>query len=679
MESQGPFGDQKGEENPPSDHRKEIEDLTRLLDQKEKLPSQSVGKIILSNQQQPPVVTGDLKDRKLESNYFLLVIPSWHQATGAPLGRYINQNVAKIHADPVIFFNTKEVAIETPNGTAYYLFGLGYYYMQFELADGKYITDNRPLTGLILSDFFYDEIATSKRISLEDEPDVNVCEHVIKVPIDMSHKTPQKLTFIRGVLTRFLFTKFKDPLLEMLNKVSDASTFSVERWGHLLLSTLPEYFDQILVSNKMNAGAIKTYMNSAPGINVILPAANELLMTTFSSANLLDIDESIQLLKTAITGVKIDPIDLYTLLDYLAMTLRAASILPTEPAEIPATGPGIKRAILKSATNRLGTMAEWPAHLRLTPTEGLIMSATSTVGVSSAEPEFKQLVHQFYKKMDEANYGDASQTTAVKLESESRESFQLRKMKRSPTDKRTLPELPLGNVEEIFLYLKYVIDENFDMPSVGKAFELAREGLRKISLQSKYLRYMSRWANQFLLKEAGLSLSPKEKEVVIHDVDDWIADLQHEKLEQERLEQERREKIRMDQERLAREEQERIAKDRQVRAHLAQLERERLEKQRAEEAQLEREHRARLEKERLAKEREEKQRLEEEQAAQVRLEKRRLAEEKENLKRLVKERKQKEKEEKARQKQLQKIEKEKQKVEKQKQMEEKRLQKLKGG
>jgi hypothetical protein len=325
MESLGPSGDQKGEEKTPPDHKKEIDDLTRLLEQKEHLPSQSVGKIILPRQQESSMPVTNQKDRKLESNYFLLVIPSWHQATGASLGRYINQNVAKIHADPVIFFNTKEVAIETLSGTAYYLFGLGYYYMQFELADGKYITDNRPLTGLILSDFFYDKIATSKRIALEDEPDVNVCEHVIKVPIDLSYKSPQKLTFIRGMLTRFLFTKFKDPILEMMNKVYDANTYLIDQWGHLLLSTLPEFFNQIIVSSKMNAGAIKTYMNSVPGINTIMPAADGLLATNFSSANLLDIDESIQLLKTAITGVKIDPIDLYTLLDYLAMTLRAAS------------------------------------------------------------------------------------------------------------------------------------------------------------------------------------------------------------------------------------------------------------------------------------------------------------------------------------------------------------------
>ncbi len=607
------------------------------------------------------------KERKLVNNYFLLVIPSWHQATGAPFGKYINTNVAKLHSDPVIFFSTKEVAIETPMGTMYYLFGLGYYYLQFELADGKLITDNRPLTGLILSDFFYDKLASSKRIALEDEADVNVCELVIKVPVDLSHKTDQKRTFIRGVLTRFLFTAFKDPILEMMNKVFDPDTFLIAQWGHLLLSTMPEYFNQILVSNKMGAGALKTYMNNTAGINAFLPAADDLLSFTFSSANLLDIDESIQLLKTALTGVKFDPIDLYTLLDYLAMTLRAASILPPTPTEMPPAGSGKKRAVLISATNRLGTIAEWPAHLVSAPTDVL----TAPTPTAAATPEFKELVHQFYKKMDDASYGDASQTTAVKVEAAGRENFQLRKMQRSATDKKVLPECPQGNVEEIFLYLKYVVDENFDMPSVGKAFEVARESIRKISLQSKYLRLMSRWANQYSLKQAGLSLSPKEKEVVMHDIDGWITDLEEEKrarLERERLERER----------LAREEQERIDKDRKVREHLAQLESDRFNKERADKERFEREHQARLEEERLQKELEEKQRLARDHEEQVRTEKQRLVEEKENLKRVVKERKQKEKEEKVRQNELKRIEKEKQKVEKQRQKEEQRLRKLKG-
>lgn len=40
--------------------------------------------------------------------------------------------------------------------------------MKFELKSGRDITDNRQLTGLILSDFVYDHLATSKNITLEN-------------------------------------------------------------------------------------------------------------------------------------------------------------------------------------------------------------------------------------------------------------------------------------------------------------------------------------------------------------------------------------------------------------------------------------------------------------------------------------------------------------------------------
>jgi len=611
--------------------------------------------------------------RKLINNYLLFIIPSWHKAIGAPLGRYINQNVVRIHSDPVIFLSTKEVAIESQNGTAYYMFGLGYYYLNFELADGKYITDNRPLTGLILTDFVYDKLAMSSPIALADDPDVAVCEHVIKVPVDLSNKSEQKLTFIHGMLTRYVFTQYKEPILELMDRVFNPTSFRMENWGHLFLSTLWDHYNQILVSDKMNAGAIGKYLNPTAGISAVAPGADNLMAQNFSSANLLDINKSIHTLKNVLMGVKYDTIDLYTLLDYLAMTLRTEAILPPAPVESPPVSSSRKRALLISAANRMNCVAEWHAEFQDTPAEGSASAAPTmiTEGSTSTEPDFKALVHQFHKKMDTASDIDPSQATIVKVEAAGRENFQLRKMQRMATDKKSLPEPPQGNVEEVFLYLKSVIEENFDIPSVGKAFELARESLRKISLQSKYIRSMSHWATQFLLKQAGISLSPKEKEVVMHDVEEWIAELEEEKRrEREWIEKERQEKIRL--------EREQLEKERQERDRLARQENERLEREREHKQRMERERIARLEQERLDKERSEKERIAREKEEQIRLEKQKLAEERENLKRLIKERKQKEKEEKARQKELKRIEKEKQKVEKLRQKEEKRLNKLPG-
>ena len=118
-----------------------------------------------------------------------------------------------ISQDLVIFFGGIERALKTFRGTIYYLFGLGYYYTKFEVQTGRYITDNRPLTGLLLSDFVYDRLAKSKNITLQNDRDVVVGEDIFKMPIDLSFKSENKKTFIQGTLMRNLFIKILDFLL----------------------------------------------------------------------------------------------------------------------------------------------------------------------------------------------------------------------------------------------------------------------------------------------------------------------------------------------------------------------------------------------------------------------------------------------------------------------------------
>ncbi|GAH86472.1 unnamed protein product, partial [marine sediment metagenome] len=54
-------------------------------------------------------------------------------------------------------------------------------------------------TGLILSDFVYDHMATSVNITLEDDNDVIIAEKVIKVPVDLSYKSENHKTFMRQI------------------------------------------------------------------------------------------------------------------------------------------------------------------------------------------------------------------------------------------------------------------------------------------------------------------------------------------------------------------------------------------------------------------------------------------------------------------------------------------------
>ena len=153
----------------------------------------------------------------LLDNYTFFVIPSLGNLLGYPtLGKYANHKVSKIIQDLVIFFGGSECAISTERGILYYLFGIGYYYTKFELQSGRYITDNRQLTCLILSDFVYDHLATSKNITLENDRDVIISENLVKLPIDMSYKSETKRTFIQGTLMRNLFIPYKDIFLELM-------------------------------------------------------------------------------------------------------------------------------------------------------------------------------------------------------------------------------------------------------------------------------------------------------------------------------------------------------------------------------------------------------------------------------------------------------------------------------
>ena len=102
-----------------------------------------------------------LKQTRLIENNNLFVIKSWGELLGYPtLGKYVNHYVSKIQTDLVIFLGglestitlEKSTDIETEQRALHYLFGIGYYYTKFELQSGRYITDNRELTGLILSD-----------------------------------------------------------------------------------------------------------------------------------------------------------------------------------------------------------------------------------------------------------------------------------------------------------------------------------------------------------------------------------------------------------------------------------------------------------------------------------------------------------------------------------------------
>ena len=106
------------------------------------------------------------------------------------------------------------------------------------------MTDRRILTGLALSDFVYDHMATSANITLEEDRDVIIAEKVIKIPLDLSSKSENHLTFIKGALMRNIFIPNKDIFLEMMETIRKDDSYQIANKGHKLLSS---HWDQYIL------------------------------------------------------------------------------------------------------------------------------------------------------------------------------------------------------------------------------------------------------------------------------------------------------------------------------------------------------------------------------------------------------------------------------------------------
>jgi len=269
---------------------------------------------------------------KLITNNMLFIIPSWGDFLGYPtLGKYVSQDISEIHSDFVVFLTGIESSITIEKGTLHFLFGLGYYYTKFELQHGKYIIDKKQLTGLILSDFVYDHMATSKNITLEGDRDVIINEKVIKVPIDLSNKSDTQKTFIKGTLMRNVFIPNKDIILDMMDEIRKPDTYLLDIDGHLLLSTHWDFYNKILVSKKMNENKVRNYINSRAGIDDIIFGADEILKENFSPLEILKIREIILNLKKIYSNLEYDPILLFSIIENASKVLiRSTPQLPKD-------------------------------------------------------------------------------------------------------------------------------------------------------------------------------------------------------------------------------------------------------------------------------------------------------------------------------------------------------------
>ena len=604
------------------------------------------------------------KQNRLISNNMIFIIPSWGDLLGYPkFGKYVGHDVAKINTDIVIFFAGTECAVETEKGTTYFIFGLGYYYTKFELAHevelsgGKYIIDNRLLTGLVFSDFVYDHLASSNVLTLEDDKDVIIAEKVIKVPIDLTFKSEGRQTLIKGAIMRNLFIPHKDIFLDFMDKIRNRESFNIASNGHMLLSGCRDFFNKIIVSERIQYYKSGAYLNPTAGLDEITYGLDGFLNKLLSPIELQKIEEVIIRLKNTYATLEYDPIYPYSILNNVSKILKSKStpISLIESSSISSS----KRSILYSAENRLTSFIEWPDDLprnikKETKIKPVMLEFGEVPSITSND-----------------SYSHRDETISIKNYREpqrEQEEFKLRIEKSENVKVMPLPLPPTDNIEKILLYIKQVIEQNFDMQSVGRTLGLARDSIKNLHpVEYSTIKWeLSKWANIYEKKEPFLGLPIKDKSELLNGVGKWLKEFEEERLERERKEREERERLereRLERERIQREmlEKERLEKEKQ------KLEEERREREKLEALREEQERiKIQREQERIEAERQQKLRSEQERLDKERQERESLESEKRELEELEAKKKKQAKLLKQKKKQEKKLEKQKAKLAKKK-------------
>ncbi|MFW9902662.1 MAG: hypothetical protein ACFFDY_15445, partial [Candidatus Thorarchaeota archaeon] len=377
-------------------------------------------------------------ENKLYPHDSLFMIPSWSDLLGYPtLGTYVHHPVSKIISDPVVFLTGYDYSIETTKGTLYFLFGLGYFYLKFELESGKYITDNRILTGLVLPDFVYDHMATSGNITLEDDRDVIIAEKVIKVPVNLSYKSEEHLSFIKGALMRNVFIPNKDIFLEMMERICKEESYQIVRDGHMLLSTHWDNYNQILVSEKMRIKSDNSYLNSTAGIDSVTFGADQLLKETISNVNISIIEGNIDYLKNTYSNLEFDSMYLFSILEKASRTLNSNIPQISSIRRELISKKSSKESIFTSAEDRLHAFVSWPVQFK--------RKTKKVPSVSAKIEEYPKYILE-----NDVQKPSISPTTIPDYK---QEEFELETLKSKKVEFKPLPSPPNPDFKQIFKYL----------------------------------------------------------------------------------------------------------------------------------------------------------------------------------------------------------------------------------
>ena len=520
----------------------------------------------------------------------LILIPSWGKLLGYPvLGTYKNRKVTNLLHDPVIFLSNFECTFIEEGEIRHYLFGIGFYYTKFQIGDENYIIDYRRLTGLVISDFVYQYLLNSSKISAIQDPKITLKELAFSVvfPIDQGDKTENQLSFIYGVLNREIFIPFKEIFLKFIDHLQNVPTFQFNRAKHALLMATHTDFSIIYLSESLSPEIKQEFLHPTAGIAFIAANADFILSKTFTSQEIQAINKSIITIESVFRKISLNPAypieyleNGFNLWKTLLNTKYADLKGLLDPSQIIpgifATAPEYSHQIQWDKSHPRKTLESWGIQSKLSNIRPMALTEQD-VDKNSIQ-----------NTVDLTNYQRGPTQHAA--------NFELDVMKKPKVEEgKALPPIPsTSSIKDILKHLNDIVDLDYEARSIGDRFDEARNAIQKISFNSKHIWELSKLVNIFRKETSGLGLSLREKERTQLKLKEWIDEINEaERLERERLERERLERERLERERLEREqlEQERLEQERKEkeRKEKDKLARERLEKEQLEREQLERE------------------------------------------------------------------------------------------
>ena len=163
-----------------------------------------------------------------------------------------------------------------------------------------------------------------------------------------------------------------------------------------------------------------------------------------------------------------------------------------------------KESAFRSAEERMDSFVDWPeAFKRKTKNE----LEKSVVRVES----------KLYQPKEEDE-----ETVSLPIFREEQKEFKIRTMKRPKVFAKQLPIIPTSNSLEILLVIKDIVNQDYDIRSIARALETARDYIKSMILHSNVLWEMSKYVNLYMKVEPNVGLSSKEKDELMEQIERWI-------------------------------------------------------------------------------------------------------------------------------------------------------------